>query len=316
MRAPVLKPTEFGKVAVLFGGTSAEREVSLRSGKAVLEALINAGVDAHGIDAVGDFLLHMKSQGFTRVWNALHGRGGEDGQLQGALSLLNIPCTGSGAAASALSMDKMRSKQLWMGIQLSTPAFAMVSAEMVADEAKARALFARLGPVLFVKPSNEGSSVGMAKVATVESLRTAVNEAMKYDSSVIVEQFISGPEYTVSLLNDEVLPSISMSTPREFYDYQAKYHSDTTIYRCPSGLSEQDEASIGKLARWAFDSLGCKGWGRVDVMRDATTGTFYVLEVNTVPGMTQTSLVPKAAKQAGISFEELCLRILMSSVKE
>ena len=314
-RAALPAPTAFGKVAVLFGGTSAERDVSLRSGKAVLDALQRAGIDAHGVDAVGDFLLTLKQQGFARVWNAVHGRGGEDGQLQGALQLLGIPCTGSGVGASALAMDKARAKQLWQGIGLSTPNFQLVTAEMVATEAKAAELFGKLGPILMVKPAHEGSSVGMAKVRAPAELQQAVGEAMKYDCSVIVERFISGPEYTVAIVGDEVLPSISMVTPRDFYDYQAKYHSGgTTQYHCPSGLSAEDEAALGKLAKWAFDSLGCKGWSRVDVMRDAASQQFFVLEVNTVPGMTETSLVPKAAKVAGMSFEELVQRILLPTL--
>ena len=314
MRSSLPDVKAFGKVAVLFGGNSSEREVSLRSGKAVLEALKRSGVDAHGVDGVGDFLLTLKSQGFARVWNAMHGRGGEDGQVQGALQLLGIPCTGSGVAASALAMDKMRSKQLWMGIGLPTPNFQVVSADMVESEQGARAIFARLGPIVMVKPSNEGSSVGMAKVDSIEGLRNAVNAATEFDRTVIVERFIRGPEFTVGIVGDEVLPSISMTTPRDFYDYQAKYHSTTTIYNCPSGLDERDEQQLRELAKWAYDSLGCKGWSRVDVMRDEASKEFFVLEVNTVPGMTETSLVPKAAKVAGMSFEELCLRILQSAM--
>lgn len=308
-------PSVYGKVAVLFGGTSAERDVSLRSGKAVLEALQRAGVDAHGVDATGDFLLTLKSQGFARVWNAVHGRGGEDGQLQGALQLLGIPCTGSGVGASALAMDKARAKQLWQGIGLSTPNFQLIEAAAIASDEAATAVFNKLGPILMVKPAHEGSSVGMAKVRTSAELQAAVTEAMKFDHSVIVERFISGPEYTVGIVGDEVLPSISMETPRDFYDYQAKYHSGgTTQYHCPSGLSAADEAELGKLSKWAFDSLGCRGWSRVDVMRDAASNQFFVLEVNTVPGMTETSLVPKAAKVAGMSFEELVQRILLPTL--
>lgn len=313
MRSVLPDAKAFGKVAVLFGGNSSERDVSLRSGKAVLEALQRSGVDAHGVDGVGDFLLTLKSQGFARVWNAMHGRGGEDGQVQGALQLLGIPCTGSGVAASALAMDKMRSKQLWMGIGLPTPNFQVVSKDMVESEQGARAIFARLGPIVMVKPSNEGSSVGMAKVDSIEALRNAVNAATEFDRMVIVERFIRGPEFTVGIVGDEVLPSISMSTPRDFYDYQAKYHSTTTIYTCPSGLDDRDEQQLRELAKWAYDSLGCKGWSRVDVMRDEASKEFFVLEVNTVPGMTETSLVPKAAKVAGMSFDELCLRILQSA---
>lgn len=316
MNRPSLpSPSAYGKVAVLFGGTSAEREVSLRSGKAVLEALLRAGVDAHGVDATGDFLLTLKSQGFARVWNAVHGRGGEDGQLQGALQLLGIPCTGSGVGASALAMDKARAKQLWQGIGLSTPNFQLIEAAAISSDAAAAAVFSKLGQILMVKPAHEGSSVGMAKVRTSAELQAAVTEAMKFDHSVIVERFISGPEYTVGIVGDEVLPSISMETPRDFYDYQAKYHSGgTTQYHCPSGLSAADEAELGKLSKWAFDSLGCRGWSRVDVMRDADSNQFFVLEVNTVPGMTETSLVPKAAKVAGMSFEELVQRILLPTL--
>ncbi len=314
-RAALPAPSQFGKVAVLFGGTSAERDVSLRSGNAVLNALKASGVDAHGIDARDDFLQQLVAQKFDRVWNAVHGRGGEDGQLQGALQLLKIPCTGSGVLASALAMDKIRAKQLWMGIGLSTANYLIVDEAMVATDAGAQHVFDQLGHTVFVKPSNEGSSVGMAKVRTIAELRAAIIDAMKYDNSVLVERFIQGKEYTVAILNDEVLPSISMETPRDFYDYTAKYHSGgTTQYHCPSGLNAADEKQLGELALWAFQSLGCVGWSRVDVMRDGTTGQFFVLEVNTVPGMTETSLVPKAAKQAGISFEELVQRILLTTM--
>ncbi len=313
-RASLPSPSAFGKVAVLFGGTSAERDVSLRSGNAVLTALKNAGVDAHGIDACGDFLNTLTTQQFDRVWNAVHGRGGEDGQLQGALQLLKIPCTGSGVLASALAMDKIRAKQLWMGIGLPTANYLVVDDVMVASDVGAQTVFDRLGEIVFVKPSNEGSSVGMAKVRNIAELRAAINNAMQYDHSVLVERFIQGKEYTVAILNDEVLPSISMETPRDFYDYTAKYHSGgSTHYHCPSGLNDNDEDALGKLALWAFRSLGCVGWGRVDVMRDGNSGQFYVLEVNTVPGMTETSLVPKAAKQAGIGFDELVQRILLTT---
>jgi len=314
-RAVLPAPSVFGKVAVVFGGTSAERDVSLRSGNAVLKALQSAGIDAHGVDAVDDFLQTLVTQKFARVWNAVHGRGGEDGQLQGALQLLNIPCSGSGVLASALAMDKIRSKQLWMGIGLATANYLIVDKDMVASDASAQNVFAQLGDTVFVKPSNEGSSVGMAKVRGVTELRAAINEAMKYDQNVLVERFIQGKEYTVAILNDEVLPSISMETPRDFYDYTAKYHSGgTTQYHCPSGLNAADETQLADLSLWAFRSLGCEAWGRVDVMRDGTTGQFFVLEVNTVPGMTETSLVPKAALQAGISFNELVQRILLTTL--
>lgn len=317
MRPTLPAPMAFGKVAVLFGGTSAERDVSLRSGAAVLAALQRTGVDAHGIDAVGDFLLTLRHQGFARVWNAVHGRGGEDGQLQGALQLLGIPCTGSGIGASAFAMDKLRAKQVWMGIGLPTPKFLIVNSRALRSDDAAAAVFAELGDVLFVKPAREGSSVGMAKVRDVNALRAAVAQAETFDADVIVERFIAGREYTVAILGQEVLPSISMETPRDFYDYQAKYHSGgTTQYHCPSGLNDEDEQALGRLAKWAFDSLGCRGWGRVDVMRDSNSGEFFVLEVNTVPGMTETSLVPKAAAAAGIGFDELVQRILLSAMPE
>ncbi len=317
MRPTLPAPSAYGKVAVLFGGTSAERDVSLRSGAAVLAALQRAGVDAHGIDAIGDFLLTLRHQGFARVWNAVHGRGGEDGQLQGALQLLGIPCTGSGIGASAFAMDKLRAKQVWMGIGLPTPKFLIVNSRALRSDDAAAAVFAELGDVLFVKPAREGSSVGMAKVRDVNALRAAVAQAETFDADVIVERFVAGREYTVAILGQEVLPSISMETPREFYDYQAKYHSGgSTQYHCPSGLSDEDEQALGRLAKWAFDSLGCRGWGRVDVMRDGNSGEFFVLEVNTVPGMTEASLVPKAAAAAGIGFDELVQRILLSAMPE
>lgn len=308
----------YGRVAVLFGGTSAEREVSLRSGKAVTEALQRAGVDATGVDFTGDLAV---LDGYDRAWLALHGRGGEDGTLQGALQCLKIPYTGSGVLGSSLGMDKQRCKLIWQALHLSTPAYVMVDAAVAEDRIKARAVLAKVGPVVMVKPVLEGSSVGIAKAATPEELMAAVAEAAKFDSPIMAEHFIDGGgkpgcgEFTVPVLNGQALPSIRMQTPRSFYDYQAKYHSGgTTEYFCPSGLSEAEEAELGALALAAFEAVGCSGWGRVDVMRDSA-GRFYLLEVNTLPGMTETSLVPMAAKATGLSFEQLVLTILDTSLE-
>lgn len=298
---------KYGKVAVLFGGNSAEREVSLRSGKAVLDALLRAGVDAHGVDFRGDL---ERLKGFDRVWLALHGRGGEDGTLQGALEFLGIPYTGSGVLGSSLGMDKQRCKLLWLALGLSTPAYQMIEPAVAEDLARARAVLAKVGPVVMVKPVLEGSSVGISKAATPEELIAAVMAAAQFKSPIMAEHFIDGDEYTVPILNDAALPSIHMKTPRSFYDYQAKYHSGgTTQYFCPSGLTPDEEQELGRLALTAFKSVGCSGWGRVDLMRDKA-GRFYLLEVNTLPGMTETSLVPMAAKAAGLSFEQLVVKIL------
>ncbi|MBI2382107.1 MAG: D-alanine--D-alanine ligase [Gammaproteobacteria bacterium] len=318
---------KYGRVAVLYGGTSAEREVSLRSGKAVLEALLRAGVDAHGIDFQGDLAVLA---GYDRAWLALHGRGGEDGTLQGALELMKLPYTGSGVLGSSLGMDKERCKLVFQALGLSTPSWVMVEPAVAEDLAKARAVLAKVGPVVMVKPVLEGSSVGIAKAATPEELMAAVREATRFDSPVMAEHFISGGqsidggkvegkvtgEFTVPILDNKPLPSIHMETPRTFYDYTAKYHSGgTTQYYCPSGLSAEEEAELGTLALAAFKAVGCSGWGRVDLMRDAA-GRFYLLEVNTLPGMTETSLVPMAARATGLSFEQLVVKILDSSLEK
>ncbi len=298
----------FGKVAVLMGGTSAEREVSLRSGTAVLNALQQQSVDAHGID-VGDEVLNELSQGgFDRAFIVLHGRGGEDGVMQGALETLGLPYTGSGVLGSSLGMDKLRCKQLWQGAGMPTPAYAMAQVDSDFD-----AVVAELGLPLMVKPVHEGSSIGMSKVERAEDLPAAVQLATKNDAAVLLEQWVSGAEYTVAVVNDQALPAIRLETPNEFYDFAAKYQANNTQYHCPCGLDEAKEHALQALALAAFRAVGASGWGRVDFMADQQ-GRFYLLEVNTVPGMTDHSLVPMAAKVAGISFEQLVWMILETSM--
>ena len=297
----------YGKVAVLMGGLSAEREVSLKSGGAVLAALQKRGVDAHGIDAGKDVMQILERGRYDRVFIALHGRWGEDGVIQGALEVLGIPYTGSGVLGSALGMDKLRCKLLWAGCGIPTPDYAVYTGNKQLE-----AMAARLGFPLFVKPAHEGSSIGIGKATTLEELRRACEHAAQFDSTVLIERCIVGQELTAGLLGDTELPLIRLETPRAFYDYEAKYLLDSTRYLCPSGLDAEQERKIQKIARQAFDSVGCSGWGRVDFMLDQL-GTPYVLEVNTVPGMTDHSLVPMAAKHAGLSFDELVLRILETS---
>ncbi|GAC15589.1 D-alanine--D-alanine ligase [Aliiglaciecola lipolytica] len=302
---------QFGKVAVLCGGHSAEREVSLRSGNAVLKALLSAGVDAHAFDPSEHAITQLIELGFARVLIMLHGRGGEDGSMQGALQVLNLPYTGSGVLGSALAMDKIKTKQIWQTLGLPTANYQI--AEKSSFEAgSCRVIMHELGDTVMVKPAQEGSSIGMTKVTNATQLETAIQDAFKYDNTVLLERFIHGPEYTVSILNGKALPSIRMSTPHTFYDYNAKYHSNTTEYFCPSGLSIEDENKLGALALEAFTAVDGSGWGRVDFMRDQS-GQFYLLEANTVPGMTEKSLVPMAAKQAGMSFEQLVLAILQTA---
>ena len=300
---------QFGKVAVLMGGWAAEREVSLNSGKAVLEGLLEKGIDAHGVDAGRDVLEVLKNENYDRVFNILHGRGGEDGELQGALEILEIPYTGCGVMASAISMDKMMTKRLWIGSGLPTPAYEILHADTDFEE-----VVEKLGLPVMVKPAQEGSSIGMSKVTEASQLLPAYEEAAKYDDVVFAEQWVTGKEFTVAILGDEVLPSIRLEADQEadFYDYDAKYISHKTQYYCPSGLSETDEATLKTLSKTAFKGLGGKGWGRVDVMQDSA-GTFWLIEVNTVPGMTDTSLVPMAAKQHGLSFSDLTLEILKTA---
>ena len=299
-----MTPEAFGKVAVLFGGRSVEREVSLKSGAAVLAALQNSGVDAHAFDPAVLDLQALRDEGYDRAFIILHGRYGEDGTVQGALELLGIPYTGSGVLASALAMDKWRTKLVWQAAGLPIPGYELLTA--VSDfEAVAQ----RLGLPLFVKPANEGSSVGVTKVKQANELRAAYEEAARHDTLVLAEQFIGNGEYTASILGDRSLPVIRIEPAKEFYDYEAKYLRDDTRYLCPAGLAPEKEAEMQQLAQQAFAVVGGTGWGRVDFLVDAA-GKPYLLEVNTAPGMTDHSLVPMAARQAGMSFEQLVLNIL------
>jgi len=301
---------EFGRVAVLMGGRSAEREISLISGNAVLAGLQRKGVDAYGIDVSFDICHKLGSGQFDRAFIVLHGRGGEDGEIQGFLQAINLPYTGNGVTASVLSMNKRISKNNWIQQGLPTAGFERVTATTDVAE-----LVGRLGLPLIIKPVNEGSSIGMSKVNTEQQLSDAINLALKYDADVIAEQWIQGEEYTVAILDGEALPAIRLKTPREFYDYEAKYQSNTTEYLCPCGLDSESEELMQQLAVQAFNGLGMSGWGRVDFMRDGA-GQFYLLEANSVPGMTDHSLVPMAAKQAGIDFDALVWRILETSFRE
>ena len=304
-----LDPKAFGRVAVLFGGKSAEREVSLKSGNAVLSALQAAGVDAFGIDVGDDFLARLNSEKIDRAFIVLHGRGGEDGSMQGLLECAGIPYTGSGILASALAMDKLRTKQVWHSLGLPTPRHAVLT-----SPADCEAAAAELGFPLIVKPAHEGSSIGMAKVDSAQALLAAWQDAARYDSQVLVEQWIAGPEYTIAVLRGEVLPPIGLGTPHSFYDYDAKYLADDTQYRIPCGLSAEKEAELKDLTARACEAVGTQGWARADVMQDAS-GQFWLLEVNTVPGMTDHSLVPMAARAAGLDFQQLVLAILADSVE-
>jgi D-alanine-D-alanine ligase len=295
-------------IAVLLGGKSAEREVSLQSGQTVIQALQSLGLDVRPVDpAEPDWVAQLG--GVSCAFNALHGPGGEDGSMQGALQALGIPHTGSGVLGSALAMDKLRSKQLWQGIGLATGGFVTLTADT-----DWQAVIDRFGRV-FVKPACEGSSIGMTIAASAAALQEAYRVAGDYAGDVLAEQFIDGPEYTVAVLGDQALPAIRLETDNEFYDYEAKYLSQETRYHCPSGLNPQEEAQLAELALRAFRSLGCSVWGRVDVMRDAD-GAFYVLEVNTIPGMTSHSLVPMAAAAAGMDIAALVQRILELSGQE
>lgn len=294
----------FGKVAVVMGGWGAEREVSLNSGAAVLAGLKSQGVDAHGIDADRNILTTLKEQKFDRVFNILHGRGGEDGVLQGALDLLQIPCTGCGVMASAISMNKLMTKRIWTGSGLKTPAFAVLN-----EETDFAAVVAEYGLPLMVKPADEGSSVGMTKVTALEQLQPAYEIARRYDCEVFAEQWVNGTEYTIAIVGEQVLPIIRVETDSAFYDYEAKYQSEATRYLCPCGLEPEQEAEMQKLAKLAFDTLGASGWGRIDLMQDEQ-GQAWLIELNTVPGMTSHSLVPKAAAATGLSFGELVVKIL------
>jgi D-alanine-D-alanine ligase len=301
-------PKDFGKTAVMLGGDSSEREISLLSGNAVLEALKRRGVDAHGFDPLDRPVQALRSEGFERVWIALHGPGGEDGAMQGALDWTGVPYTGSGVLASALTMDKLKTKRVVVGAGYAAPEYAVLS-----NEADLPAALKRIGLPMMVKPASQGSSVGMTKVKTADQLAGAYAAARAVDPIVFAETFVSGDEYTVSILQEQVLPSIRIVPATEFYDYEAKYFRDDTQYFCPSSLSAKEEAELAAAAAAAFKVTDCHGWGRVDFMRDKASGKFYFIEINTTPGMTSHSLVPMAARQAGFDFEELVWRVLETS---
>ncbi|OOG26454.1 D-alanine--D-alanine ligase [Thioalkalivibrio denitrificans] len=303
-----MNPADFGKVAVLMGGWSAEREISLLSGRAVLEALQRAGVDAHGVDAGRDVIGELQQGRYQRAFIVLHGRGGEDGVIQGALELIGLPYTGSGVMGSAIAMDKLVTKRLWRGAGMPTPDYQVLN-----RDADWSAVTSGLGMPLIVKPALEGSSIGMTRVESLDDLPAAYEQAATCGGAVFAERWVAGDEFTAAILGDEVLPLIRLETPRAFYDFEAKYKSDTTRYHCPSELDDAVEQRLRALAKQAFDAVGASGWGRVDLMLDRV-GVAWLIEVNTVPGMTDHSLVPMAAKAAGIDFEELVLRILAQTL--
>jgi len=308
MSQHIEQAAHFGKVAVLMGGNSSEREISLKSGDAVLQSLLRSGVNAHAVDPSKEDLLQIRQSGFDRAFIILHGCGGEDGVIQGALEAIGLPYTGTGVMGSALGMDKLRSKQLWLGAGLSTPAYKVLS-----DDCDFVEVSHEIGLPMIVKPATEGSSIGMSKVTQVEDLSLAWQKAAKGDADVLAEHWVDGAEYTVAILQGEALPLIRVETVRDFYDFEAKYQSDDTRYTCPCGLSAQQEQALQQLALKAFDVVGCHGWGRVDLMCDQQDEA-WLIEVNTVPGMTDHSLVPMAAKAAGIEFDQLVWRILETSV--
>jgi len=300
----------YGKVAVLMGGQSAERDISLISGAAVLQALQAAGVDAHAVDPAECNLYEvLVNGGFARAFIALHGRGGEDGVIQGMLETLGMPYTGSGVLGSALGMDKLRTKQVWQSAGISTPGFTVFS-----SAAEVLAASDRLQFPLIMKPSHEGSSIGISKVDSVADLSAAWELAARYDNEVFAEQWIDGVEYTAGILGDEVLPLIRLETPNIFYDYEAKYQTDTTSYLIPCGLDAAMESQLQSLSLAAYRAVGASGWGRVDFMLDAA-GQPWFIEVNTVPGLTDHSLVPMAAQAAGLDFSQLVCRILDTSME-
>jgi D-alanine-D-alanine ligase len=299
-----MSAVQFGKVAVLLGGRSAEREVSLKSGGMVLKALRSRGIDAHAFDPAERRLEDLLKERFERAFIALHGRFGEDGTIQGILEWLGIPYTGSGVLASALAMDKLRTKRIWAAEKLPTPAY-----QALGDDTNFRIAARKLGLPLMVKPASEGSSIGMSKVRAATKLEEAYRLAARYDRVVIAEQFIEGMELTGAILGEQALPLIKLETPRDFYDYEAKYLADDTRYIVPCGLPAAKERELQALCLAAFRALGCSGWGRVDLMLNRR-GRPYLLEVNTSPGMTDHSLVPMAARAVGLSYEDLCVRIL------
>jgi D-alanine-D-alanine ligase len=299
---------DFGKTAVLLGGDSSEREISLLSGNAVLEALRRRGVDAHAFDPLDRPIEALRSEGFARAWIALHGPGGEDGAMQGALDWIGVPYTGSGVLASALTMDKLKTKRVVVGAGYAAPDYAVLTSAADLEPA-----LKRIGLPMMVKPASQGSSVGMTKVKAPAELAGAFAAAHAIDPVVFAESFVSGDEYTVSILQGAALPSIRILPATEFYDYEAKYFRDDTQYFCPSGLSAKDESELKAAALAAFKVTDCFGWGRVDFMRDRVSNKFYFIEINTTPGMTSHSLVPMAARQSGFDFEELVWRVLETS---
>lgn len=297
----------FGKVAVLMGGFSSEREVSLNSGAAIVAALQSRGIDAHPFDPKTQDIVQLKALGFQTAFNTLHGTYGEDGTVQGLLEALGVPYTGCGVMASAIGMDKYRTKLVWQGLGLPVPEFAVLH-----DDSDFAAIERELGLPLFVKPAVEGSSVGVVKVKEGGSLKAAYQSVKHLHGEILAERFIGGGEYTCAVLNGQALPSIHIIPATEFYDYEAKYNRDDTVYQCPSDLNEADEALMRTLSVRAFAAIGGQGWGRVDFLKDID-GKLYLLEVNTLPGMTGHSLVPKAAAQSGLSFADLCVEILKTA---
>ncbi len=298
---------DFGKVAVLMGGWSAEREISLLSGNAVLNALKQSNIDAHGVDVDRDIASVLGDGDYQRVLIMLHGRGGEDGAMQGLLEVMGLPYTGSGILGSALAMDKLRCKQVWAAEGYPTPEFMVVETELDCSKA-----IEQLGLPLIVKPALEGSSIGMSKVEVADEMLPAFNMARDCKGVIIAEKWITGAEYTAAILNHKVLPMIRLETDRKFYDYVAKYESNDTRYICPCGLDQAKEQELGSIMLNAFDAIGASGWGRVDFMLDSDAQP-WLIEANTVPGMTSHSLVPMAARQAGIEFNQLAIEILRSS---
>lgn len=306
----VKKPEEFGRVAVLMGGSAAERAVSLRSGAAVYAALKHQGIDAVAIDVTASPIEALAGVSCDRVFNIIHGRGGEDGVLQAVLEVMGIPYTGSQVLASALSMDKLRTKLCWQGYGLVTPQWVLLKSEQDLD-----GCIEKLGFPVIVKPAQEGSSIGMSKAHNRDELLSALTLASQFNCDVYAERWVTGKEYTVAILNNQALPVIRLETPNAFYDYEAKYNATTTQYHCPCGLSAEEEAQLKTIAVSASQVVGAKGWARVDVFID-NSGQYQLIEINTVPGMTDHSLVPMAAKQAGIDFDSLVWRILESSIEQ
>ncbi len=298
--------TRFGRIGVLYGGTSAEREVSLASGRAVIDACRRLSIDVVDIELNGDVLNTIHKANIDTAFIALHGGIGEDGRLQSLLDFMGIRYTGSDVQSSVAAMNKLMAKQMWLGMGLATPKFSVIEASTQLDK-----LLESLGGSAIVKPAHEGSSIGMTIVKSVSELESAYKNALQYDHCVFAEQLLPGAEYTVAILNGEVLPPIKLETDHTFYDYDAKYIADDTRYLCPCGLDKESEERLKKISLWAFESLRCRGWGRVDVMVDEND-EFSVLEVNTVPGMTSHSLVPMAAKAAGYSFDNLVAEIIQS----